>query len=83
MLYSKKNVQYTGKIGRRPNNYANGNSRSDKNITEKFQKFSKVIRTNKTYKSPLGYLCDIGKVNYPGKIDSKITCMLETDMHKE
>ena len=32
------------------------------------------------YRIPLTYLCDLGKTNFPTKIDLKIRCTLQTDM---
>ena len=32
------------------------------------------------YRIPLKYLCDLGKINFPTKIDLKIRCTLRTNM---
>ena len=34
------------------------------------------------YRVPLKYICDIGKINFPTKIDLKIRLTLETDMKR-
>ena len=32
------------------------------------------------YRIPLKYLCDLGKINFPTKIDLKIRCTMQTNM---
>ena len=41
-----------------------------------------MLKSENIYRVPLHYLCDIGKINFPLKIDFKIKCHLETDMKK-
>ena len=44
---------------------------------------TKLIRNNiisNMYRIPLKYICDLGKMNFPAKIDLKIRCTLQTEM---
>ena len=40
------------------------------------------IDSKYVYRIPLKYFCDLGKINFPTKIDLKIHCTLETEMKK-
>ena len=53
---------------------------TDVNIEDRMDKF--VINTDKVYRIPLRYFCDIGKINFLVKTDLKIKCNLETEMKK-
>ena len=65
LLYSKKMVKYPANQDRRPNNNAIAVLRTNENIAEIIQKLTNMINMTKTYRVPLRYLCDIGKVNHP------------------
>ena len=41
-----------------------------------------VFKLMIVYRIPLKYFCDLGKINFPTKIDLKIKCTLETEMKK-
>ena len=81
-LFSEKEVLYTANVDRRPNNDDGEDKRSDDNINDRIAKFANQIKDKFTYRIPLYYLCDIGKINFPTKIDMKIRLTLETDMRK-
>ena len=51
-------------------------------IDDRIAKFSDQIKNKFTFRIPLRYLCDIGKINFPTKIDMKIRLALETDLKK-
>ena len=61
---------------------ANAAVRTDENITDGFEKFTNLINDENTHRISLKFLCNIGKVNHPTKLDSKIICTLETDTIK-
>ena len=62
----------------------NGNVaiRADENITDRLGKFTNLISSENTYRTPVRFLWDIGKVNHPLKLDIRIICSLETDIAK-
>ena len=45
-------------------------------------KFRNQLKDKYVYRIPLKYICDIGKINFPTKINMKIRLTLETDMKK-
>ena len=53
---------------------------TDKNLDERIEKFGIQIDDKYVYRIPLKYFCDLGKINFPTKIDLKIRCTLETEM---
>ena len=57
-------------------------SMADDNINDRIAKFSAQLQNKFFYRIPLPYLCDLGKINFPTKIDMKIRCTLETDIKK-
>ena len=69
-------------MDRRPNSDDTDNQRTDDNLDDRTGKFSDKIKNKFTYRIPLRYLCDLGKINFPMKIDMKIRLTLETDMNK-
>ena len=50
------------------------------NIDSRITKFVDVINNEKVYRIPLRYFCNLGKIDYPVKINLKITCLLETNI---
>lgn len=80
LLYIKKRVNYTGNIDRRLNNSDTPADITDGNIDNRITKFVDVINNEKVCRIPLRYFCNLGKINYPVKINLKITCLLETDI---
>lgn len=45
-------------------------------------RFTNAINENNVYRILLRFLCYIGLVDFPVKLDTKIICTLETDMNK-
>ena len=90
MLYSKQSVYYNKtKIGRRihngyssTTNAAKANDTKDLNIDERITKFKDQLKNEYVYRIPLRYFTDLGKINFPVKIDFRIKCHLETEMKK-
>ena len=53
---------------------------TDESLDERLEKFGVQIDDKYAYRIPLKCFCDLGKINFPTKIDLKIRCTLETDM---
>ena len=90
MLYSKKPV-YLNKtsIDRRihdglgrTDNKIKANNTKDFNIDERILKFEDQLKSEYMCRIPLRYFTDLGKINFPLKIDFIIKCHLETDPKK-
>ena len=56
--------------------------RSDGNFRDREAKFRSELKDKYVYRILLKYICDIGKINFPTKIDMKTRLTLETDMKK-
>ena len=56
--------------------------RSDGNVQDREAQFRNHLKDKYVYRILLKYICDIGKINFPTKIDMKIKVMLENDMKK-
>ena len=52
------------------------------NIEQRINDFQDMLKSEHVYRVSLRYFCDIGKINFPLKIDSKIKSHLETDIKK-
>ena len=78
LLFSKKAVIYPVNSDRRSHNNDDATKRTDYKIEGREDKFAVQIDSKYVYRIPLKYFCDLGKINFPTKIDLKICCMLET-----
>ena len=58
------------------------NYAKDLNIDDRITKFQTQIQNGFVYRIPLRYFSDIGKINFPTKIDYRIKLFLEPDMKK-
>ena len=58
------------------------NHAKDNNIDERIKLFSDHIADEFVYRIPLRYFSDIGKINFPTKIDYRIKLFLETNIAK-
>ena len=67
---------------RRSRNMENLNLRKDNNITQRLARFTNLTNETNVYRIPLRFLCNIGLVNFPVKLDMKIICTLVTNMNK-
>ena len=54
----------------------------DLNLDDRIELFEDQIAKEYVYRIPLRYFSDIGKINFPPKIDYRIKLFLETDMDK-
>ena len=79
-MQSKKTGSYNRNIDRWTHDSNNPRDITDDNIDDRIDKFSNVINTSRTYKIPLRYFCDLGKISFPVRINFKIRCNLEIDI---
>ena len=52
------------------------------NIDDRISKLQNQLKNEYVYRIPLRYFTDLGKINFPPKIDFRIKCHLETEMKK-
>ena len=97
-LYSKKPVYFASELYDRRNHNSAGvdftglnavqqlerrkQHAKDLNIDERISLFQNQLKKVFVYRIPLRYFSDIGKINFPTKIDYRIKLFLETDMDK-
>ena len=90
LLYSKEEVvipynldrRFHGMVKDTNNRVVQNVVRADINFRDRKAKFRSQLKDKYVYRIPLKYICDIGKRNFPTKIDMKIRLTLETDMKK-
>ena len=82
LLYCKKPEIIPGNEDRRSCNNDNEAFETDANIEDREDKFENQIDSKYVYRIPLNYLCNLGKINFPTKIDLKICCMLQTNIKR-
>ena len=58
------------------------NYAKDLNIVDTIAKFKNLLKNEHVYRIPLRYFTDLGKINFPTKIDYRIKLHLEKDMKK-
>ena len=79
-LFSKKVVIYPANSDRRSHNNEEATKQTDNNIEDRQDKFVVQIDSKYVYRIPLKYFYDLGKINFPTKIELKNHCTLETEM---
>ena len=80
-LFSENAVVLSGNNDRRIHGVTNEvTQRTDDNLDDRISKFATQIKDKFVYRIPLRYICNIGKINFPTKIDMKIRLTLETDI---
>ena len=98
MLYSKKGVSYnstaidrwihngtgfmTTGLTTAQINTLKANFAKDLNIDDRISTFQNQLKNEYVYRIPLRCLTDLGKINFPVKIDFRIKCHLETEMKR-
>lgn len=82
LLFSKMAVIYSVNSDRRSHSNDDATKRANDNMKDREDKFPVQIDSKYVYRTPLKYFCDLGKINFPTKIDLKIHCTLETEMKK-
>ena len=80
LLSSKKPVIIPGNEDRRSHNNNNEACRTDDNLEDRKDQLAAQIDLKYVYRIPLKYLCNLGKINFPTKIDLKIPCTLQTEI---
>ena len=80
LLYNKKLIIIPGNEDRRSHTNIDITMRTDDNLEDREDKFENQVDSKYIYRIPLKYLCDLGKINFPNKIDLKIHCTLWTNM---
>ena len=58
------------------------NHAKNNNIDKRIELFSDQLADEFVYRIPLRYFSDIGKINFPTKIDYRIKLFLETNLAK-
>ena len=58
------------------------NYAKDLNINDRITKFKEILKNQHVYRILLACFTDLGKINFPTKIDFRIKCYLETEMKK-
>ena len=86
LLYSKWPVYFNKTtIDRRIHSGAGStiaNNDKDLNIDERITKIQNQLKNEYVYSVPQRYLTELGKINFPLKIDFRIKCHLETNLKK-
>ena len=90
LLYSKEEVvipynldrRFHGMVKEANNRVIHNVIRSDGSFRDRETKFRNQLKDKYVYSILLKYICDIGKIHFPIKIDMKIRLTLETDMKK-
>ena len=82
MLYFNKPVYLDADVTRRLNNDNVDKDRTDPNLTYRIANLKAHLFKKWVYKIPLLYLCDLGKVNFAIKTDTKIILTLERNLNK-
>ena len=82
MLYSNKPVYLAKDTDRIPNNETDDNKRSDPNLTYRIAQLKDYLFQKNVSRIPLTLLCDLGKVNFAMKTDTRIIITLERNLDK-
>ena len=82
MLYSNKPVYLAKDTDRRPNNDTDNDKRTDPNLTYRLAQLKNHVFEKNVYRIPLTLLCDLGKVNFAMKTDTRIIITLERNINK-
>ena len=97
-MYNKKTIYYTNVNIDKRNHNGDGisttglsaadiailkrNYARDLKIDDRITKFQTMLKNEHVYRIPLRYFTDLGKINFPTKIDYRIKLHLETEMKK-
>ena len=79
--YNSKDLTYTG-LNAAQQLAKKKTHATDLNIEDKIELFQEQLKNEHVYRIPLRYFSDIGKINFPTKIDYRIKLFLETKMEK-
>ena len=81
----RKKVKLPATEDRRDEHTANNedaDNRTDDNIDERIQKFQTQLKTDYYYRIPLKYICSLGLVNQPIRLNTKWRITFEQDMQR-
>ena len=81
MLYSNKLVYIAANTDRKPNNDNDDDKRSDPNLNYRIAQLKDYLFEENVYRIPLTLVCDLGKVNFAMKTDTRIIITLERNMN--
>ena len=79
--YNSANVVLTGLTAAKQTERKQKHAK-DLNIDQRIELFQSQLKNEFVYRIPLRYFSDIGKINFPTKIDYRIKMFLETNMDK-
>ena len=79
--YNSKDLTYTGLNGTQQLAKKKTHA-TDLNIEDSIELFQEQLKNEHAYRVPLRYFSDIGKINFPTKIDYRIKLFLETKTEK-
>ena len=79
--YNSKDLTYTG-LNAAQQLAKKKMHATDLNIEARIEVFQEQLKNENVYRIPLRYFSDIGKINFPTKIDYRIKLFLETKMEK-
>ena len=82
MLYSNKPIYLVANTDRMPNNDNDDDKKSDPNLTYCIAQLKDYLFEKNVYRIPLTLVCDLGKVNFAMKTDTRIIITLERNMNK-
>ena len=82
MIYSNKAVYLAKNTNRRPKNDTDDNKRSDPSLTYHIAQLKDYLFEKDAYRIPLTLLCDLGKVTFAMKTDTRIIITLERNLNK-
>ena len=80
ILYSKMPLIIHNNEDGRSHTNTGVNMRIDDSLEEREDKIADQIDSKYVNGVPLKYFCNLGKINFPTKIDLKILCTLQTNM---
>ena len=82
MLYSNNLVYLAENTDRRPHNDNDDDKRSDPNLTDRLAQLKNHLFKKNVYRIPLMLLCDLGKVSFAMKTDTRIIITLERNLSR-
>ena len=72
LLNAEDDVQVFRGCNSSPHNNDNTSSGTDNNLSNRLAKYTNTIQGKENHKIPLNFLCNIGLVNLPLKLDAKM-----------
>ena len=82
MLYCNKPMYLDGDTDRRPNNDDTAADRTDENLSYRIINLKTHLFKKNVYRIPLSALCDLGRINFAEKTDTRIILTLERNLNK-